>query len=218
MEEVRRLHNACKRNLIQNWVQPNSYVLDCGCGRGGDIHKWNSVRNLRVVGVDPDQESLIEASRRVQESSLNVTFFPGDIRTAVTHGPFDVVCYNFALHYIVDSYDESVSAIGASVKQGGYLIGITPDRQRILSVTKGGTTFMDKLGNKIEMRGDRLMVSLTDGPYYAKGSKEEPVLDKYVFINSMKEQGFKMLHWEPMIARPNGLISDIYSAFVFVKQ
>jgi hypothetical protein len=56
------------------------------------------------------------------------------------------------------------------------------------------------------------------GPFYAEGGREEPILDSDVFIKSMTASGFKLIQWAPMLDSPNGMISDIYSKFVFVKQ
>jgi SAM-dependent methyltransferase len=222
MEQLRKLHNDCKRKLILNWVKPGSHVLDCGCGRGGDLHKWNSISKLKITAVDPDEESLTEAQNRAIESGYGIWFLPpGDIRTAVSWGPYDVVCYNFSLHYIFENfvvYSKSMEAIGKSVKVGGYFIGIAPDNTRIQSVLNSKSKFIDRLGNSIEVREDRLSVYLSDGPFYAQGEREEPILMKDSFLESMKTQGFRLVLWEPMLKTPNGLISDIYSQFVFVKQ
>jgi len=198
------------------------HVLDCGCGRGGDIHKWNSISKLKITAIDPDEASLTEAQNRAVESNYGIWFLPpGDVCSAVQWGPYDVVCYNFSIHYIFENPDifrKSVDAIGKSVKSGGYLIGITPDSVRIQAILNSESKFTDRLGNTIQIRNGKLNVYLTDGPFYAQGEKEEPILNRDFFIDSMIAQGFKMLLWEPMLKKPNGLISDIYSQFVFIKQ
>lgn len=222
MDQLRKLHNTCKRKLILNWVKSGQHVLDCGCGRGGDIHKWNQVNNLRVTAIDPDEDSLKEAISRATECGYGIWFLPpGDISGALSWGPYDVVCYNFSLHYIfesMDTYTKSIWAISQAVKPGGYLIGITPDNTRLQSILNSSSKFVDRLGNSLEVKDDKLLVHLTDGPYYAQGPKEEPLLDKKLFVNSMLANGFKQVLWEPMLKTPNGLVSDIYSQFVFVKQ
>jgi SAM-dependent methyltransferase len=222
MDQLRKLHNNCKRKLILDWVKPGQHILDCGCGRGGDIHKWNLIKNLKVTAIDPDEESLKEAISRSTESGYGIWFLPpGDITNTLAWGPYDVVCYNFALHYIfenMETYTKSVWAISQAVKPGGYLIGITPDNTRLQSILNSSSKFVDRLGNSLEVKGEKLMVHLMDGPYYAQGAKEEPLLNKDLFISSMSTYGFKMVVWEPMLKTPNGLVSDIYSQFVFVKQ
>jgi len=222
MDELRKLHNKAKRELITRWVRPGSTVLDCGCGRGGDWHKWKSVQ-ARIFAIDPDEESLLEAEKRALEMKLGVWFLGrGDIRQAAFAGPFDAVCYNFSLHYIFENpetLDMSIKALALSVAPGGLLIGITPELARAESLVDQYGHFKDELGNEIALLQEnrRLMVRLVDGPFYADGGREEPTLDSGVLISKLKEVGFEKIVWEPMLPRPNGLVSDLYSKFVFKK-
>jgi SAM-dependent methyltransferase len=222
MDELRKLHNNCKRELITKWVRPGSTVLDCGCGRGGDWHKWRSVK-AKIFAIDPDEESLAEAEKRALEMNLGVWFLGrGDIRQAAFAGPFDVVCYNFSLHYIFEDPETlqvSLKALALTVKPGGLLIGITPELARAEGMVDQFGHFKDQFGNEIALtKGNRnLMVRLVDGPFYADGGREEPTLDSMILISKLKEMGFEKLVWEPMLTRPNGLVSDLYSKFVFKK-
>lgn len=221
--DLRKLHNNAKRDLINSWVAPGNLVLDCGCGRGGDWWKWRDVR-ARVMAIDPDSESLKEAEKRAQENKINIFFLgTGDIRQAAFAGPFDVVCYNFSIHYIAENtetWTQSLKAIGVAVKPGGYLIGITPEKARAEAMTDDYGYFKDSLENEIAILqgGRRLMVRLSDGPFYADGGREEPIIDSTQLINGLTNFGFKLIKWEPMLAQPNGLISDLYSKFVFIKN
>jgi len=219
--DLRKVHNNYKRQLINQWVPPDSYVLDCGCGRGGDWWKWQSAR-VRLAAIDPDEASLDEAERRASEMGLNVWFLgKGDIRQAAFAGPFDVVCYNFSLHYIFENelvLEHSLKAIKVALKPGGVLIGITPEKARAESMVNSNGLFRDKLGNEFRVLGDRLSVRLTDGPFYADGAKEEPLLDGPVLIQRLKALGFERRVWEPMVPRPTGHISDLYTKFVFVNS
>jgi len=212
MDALRKTHNNCKRDLIIKWVKPGQNVLDCGCGRGGDLWKWTQVK-ARVTAIDPDGPSLAEAHSRAYENNLRVEFLPpGDIRDVT--GTFDVVCYNFALHYIVDNLAESVKALKSVVRPGGLLIGITPEKARAEAMVDSSGKFADKFGNTIEIRGERLWVNLSDGPFYADGPREEPLLDAAVLFENLT--GFKRLMWEPMV-HPSGLISDLYTKFALVR-
>lgn len=220
MEALRKLHNDRKRQLIQKWVRPGSFVLDCGCGRGGDWWKWKAVR-ARVAAIDPDAESLAEAEARSLEMNFGVWFLgEGDIRQAAASGPYDVVCYNFSLHYIFENsqtLQESLEAIARAVKPGGLLMGITPERARAELLTNGAV-FKDDLGNTLEIRDEKLWVSLTDGPFYADGPKSEPLLNADVLVDELARHGFTRLAWEPMLTTPNWRVSDLYSSFVFRKN
>ena len=221
MDALRKLHNDSKKNLIKTWVPPNSHVLDCGCGRGGDIHKWKSVQNVKVSAIDPDEESMREAHERSSACNIGIWFLPpGDVRDAVKWGPYDVICYNFSLHYICSSeqlYYDSIQAISKSIKVNGRLIGIVPEKTRIDQLLPASGTFRDPLGNTLERVGDRLNVNLVDGPFYKDGPKLEPILEGKKFISDMMQLGFRMIVWEPMLDTPNGHVSDIYVKFVLVK-
>jgi ubiquinone/menaquinone biosynthesis C-methylase UbiE len=219
MDELRRLHNDCKRQLILKWVPRGAHVLDCGCGRGGDWWKWKAVR-ARVSAIDPDLESLKEAEDRALDMKFGVWFLgQGDIRQAAFAGPFDVICYNFSLQYIVDAWEDSLKAMACSLETGGLLIGIAPEKARAEAMVNERGHFEDRLGNSFDMYhgGRRMMVHLSDGPFYQDGPKDEPVLDATILIEKLKDLGFEKVIWEPMLASPNGLISDLYSKFVFRK-
>jgi len=206
---IRKQHNDAKRKLIMEWVKPESFVLDCGCGRGGDWHKWKAVQ-ARLVAIDPDPESLREAEDRAITARIGVWFLgQGDIRDAVHVGPFDVVCYNFSIQYIVDSFDESIRAIKAAVKPGGHLIGTCPERTRI-----GKSP--DSFGNRFEIHGDQLLVHLVDGPFYADGPKYEPLLDGKRLCTALEPE-FTCLVWTSLLQETTHTISDIYVQFVFLR-
>ena len=220
MEDLRKAHNNYKRKLITDWVRPNSHVLDCGCGRGGDWRKWMAV-DARVSAIDPDIESLKEAEARARDMNFKVWFMgQGDIRQAAFIGPYDVVCYNFSLHYIFENEKtlaESIKAIKVSLNTGGLLIGIAPEKARAESMADENGHFIDNLGNEFKIENEKLHVRLAGGPFYASGAKEEPMMDGSVLIERLKDMGFDRLAWEPMVSRPTGLISDLYTKFVFVN-
>jgi SAM-dependent methyltransferase len=212
MDELRQLHNRKKRELISGVVRPGNYVLDCGCGRGGDWHKWRAAGALRIFGVDPDPESLREAKRRADEMKLSVILAEGDIRSVHINN-FDVVCYNFSIHYIRESLGESAKAIARCVKPGGFLIGITPDRDRIAAFVSP-----DALGNRVEtVDSSHVSVWLSDGPFYADGPKIEPTISRGLLEHALKPW-FVLEKWDPMLFTPTGLISDIYSTFIFRRK
>jgi len=213
MDQLRKLHNNCKREFIKQWVRPGSHVLDCGCGRGGDFNKWKAV-NARVDAIDPDEESLVEAKRR-SDGSINFLGL-GDIRHVT--GQWDVVCYNFSIHYIFSdetTLNESIDAISRAVRPGGLLIGIAPEKIRIQTMCHPNGIFQDSLGNKIKNLKSHASVQLVDGPFYNGEWKEEPYMDNHILISKLK---FRLVSWEPMMLTPNGLISDMYTKFVFCND
>jgi SAM-dependent methyltransferase len=214
MDQLRRFHNQKKRELITRVVPHGAYVLDCGCGRGGDLQKWRDV-NAVVFGVDPDEDSINEAfSRRdILGMKHRAKFHVGDVFVGEKFGPFDIVCYNFSIHYITDHLRESAKAIARATKRGGLLIGITPDLDRIKMFRSP-----DALGNTVEPIDDKtISVRLVDGPFYADGARSEPVISKAI-LESALQPWFECMEWSPMLETPNGLVSDIYSTFIFKRK
>jgi ubiquinone/menaquinone biosynthesis C-methylase UbiE len=214
MDALRKAHNQYKRMLINEHVKPTDNILDCGCGRGGDWHKWKSVGYQRLVGVDPDIDSLKEAQERGNSIGMrNVVLVHGDIHDVQHLGPFDVVCYNFSIQYILETIQESCEAIANVVRPGGKLIGITPDFD-LIRVFKSP----DPLGNTIKFVDSmHVEVKLIDGPFYAQGAREEPIMDKQLLVDMLRPW-FDLVEWKPMVAKKTGLISDVYSTFVFLRK
>lgn len=71
---LRSLNNWVKSTLIQKFSQPdiptpNLLVLDMGCGKGGDLMKWQSAPQAPrlYVGVDPADVSINQARDRYEE-------------------------------------------------------------------------------------------------------------------------------------------------------
>lgn len=212
MEQLRKRHNQAKRTLITEWIRPDSYVLDCGCGRGGDWHKWKAIR-ARVAAIDPDAESLNEAENRAQDIGFGVWFLgPGDIRQAAFAGPYDAVCYNFSIQYIFsEHFEQSIKAIKLAVRPGGHLLGIAPEKGLIESAKSP-----DALGNTFEIHGNKVLMSLTDGPFYADGPKYEPLMDGALLRRALEPE-FQCLLWSNLTPEPTGLVTDIYAQFVFLR-
>jgi SAM-dependent methyltransferase len=221
--DLRRLHNQLKFDFLKKYVKRGMSVFDVGCGRGGDIHKWNKL-GCTVTCVDPDIESVHEANRRLDESRYhNISIYMGDISYGIDI--YDVICYNFSLQYIFltkQLFNLSINHIKRKVKSGGYFVGVVPDAANILKLPLEWT---DSLGNKIirgagtgkNIYGDMILVQLMDGPYYSKGAIPEPMCHKHRLFEALEDE-FDLISWEPLVRKQTGTISDIYSTFVFMKK
>ena len=217
MEDVRKYHNNVKRHLIQSTTIPGARVLDVGCGFGGDLQKWAKCGAVLEL-CDPSREALAEARQRAASLKLKVTFYEGDIH-ACPEKLYNVICYNFSLHYIFQSRDmffKSIRAIRRRMQAGSLLIGCIPDVESILM----STPFMDSLGNTV-VRGDetgyghfgeRLSVYLADTPFYKEGAKMEPIAYKDLLVTHLAELGVRLVSWQPLTEYA---ISRLYSTFIF---
>ena len=101
MEEIRKNHNEAKRNLIQSVSQKGQHILDVGCGFGGDLQKWYKC-GVNINMCDPEPTALVEAKSRAKNMNMRVNFYEGDIHNCPNR-KFDIMCFNFSLHYIFAS-------------------------------------------------------------------------------------------------------------------
>ena len=219
MEEIRRNHNDAKRALIQYATKEGFSILDVGCGFGGDLQKWNKC-GAKINMCDPEPSALVEARSRAKNMHMRVNFYKGDIHNCPNR-KFDLICYNFSLHYIFESRDKffsSIKEIRKRMKPGGKLIGIIPDSEKIIF----RTPLKDDMGNFFLMKehgnggfGEKLFVNLVDTPFYADGPKSEPIAYKDHLVTHLEELGFKLELWEGLTGNP---ISELYSKFIFVYK
>ena len=219
MEDLRRTHNDAKRALIQSVTKEGHHILDVGCGFGGDLQKWRAC-GANINMCDPEPSALEEAKTRAKNMKMRVNFYQGDIFNC-PHRYFDIICYNFSLHYIFQTRDlffDSLREIRKRMRPGGRLIGIIPDSEKIMFKTP----MKDELGNFFKMRypgnggfGEKLFVHLVDTPFYADGPRSEPIAFKDLLITHLEDMGFKLEMWQGLEGNP---ISELYSKFIFVYK
>lgn len=51
-------------NFIQRWIEPNSRVLDLGCGDGGLLAMLRDNKNVRGYGLEIDTDNIVECVTR----------------------------------------------------------------------------------------------------------------------------------------------------------
>lgn len=44
--------------IIQKWIEPNSHVLDLGCGDGSLLHYLNETKNVKSIGLEIDEDNI----------------------------------------------------------------------------------------------------------------------------------------------------------------
>ena len=219
MNDVRAHHNALKRTLIQNTTPSGSTILDVGCGAGGDLQKWFHTRVKTLDMCDPG--SLDEARARASKMNLPVSFYQGDILSCPKK-MYDVIAYNFSMHYIFDSkklFHDTLHAIRVRLKIGGKLFGIIPDSEQILMETP----FKDSLGNYMVRDdsttghggfGEKLFVFLSDSPFYKEGPRAEPIAYKDLLVTHLDMLGIVLDEWKICEGGP---LTRMYSQFRFTR-
>jgi len=219
MEEIRRYHNEEKRKLIQSVAREGQSVLDVGCGFGGDLKKWQHA-GVNINMCEPCEEALEEAKTRAKNLRIRVNFYHGDI-FSTPNRKYDIVCYNFALHYIFQSKElfmDTTKCIASKMKIGSVFMGIIPDSENIIFKTpvnhETGSFFVMK-GTSTGDFGEKLFVHLEGTPYYDEGAKSEPIAHKDLLVTRLEKLGFRLHTWESL---GGNSISELYSKFIFVYK
>lgn len=130
---LKRFHNHVKRQMIHALAYESPALLDIGCGRAGDLWKWNHARVRYVYGIDACASELEEARRRYVDADAHTTTctFALEERIAQTHvpwpRPFSHVTCMFALHYLTyadHALETAFRNVFNALEPGGVFFGI----------------------------------------------------------------------------------------------
>jgi mRNA (guanine-N7-)-methyltransferase len=207
---MKRFHNNIKRDLLKKYVNNNDTIIDLGCGKGGDMHKWINTKVKYVKGYDINKEYLKEAESRYEKIKKQK-----NINTEIIYKCIDlskkvidtedknvnVVTCNFALHYFFEN-EKTFNILKRSIKNNlrinGYFIGTIFDGISVYNrFTNYESTQFDKLfkienlNNNNKLFGNKIKV-------YLKDSIIDNISYEYLiyfgnFISKMEEEGFVLI-------------------------
>ena len=236
-------HNKVKRHLITTFASGASSLLDIACGRGGDIHKWDSAKIQHVHGIDISPREIEEAKRRYADGTWkHVTCDFHVSSTLATKDWFfkkyDVVSCMFALHYFCGSehtLDHVLRNVSASLKPGGYFIGTVPDGARIIHpvhqpflkiqplwsgpVRPFGCAYLCDIADTVTSGGS-IEYRVDEDAFIAMAAKYglRPVLS---YGKGIVHPGTKLFqHFCPPFTVPPSLVdaSEVFATFVFTSK
>ncbi|KAJ1514776.1 mRNA cap guanine-N7 methyltransferase [Coelomomyces lativittatus] len=153
---LRCFNNWVKALLVHDYVPFNAYVLDLGCGRGGDLMKYHRAQIKYLLGLDIAETSIEEARHRYHSSKYFKFKAEFHITDCFNHpiDPyvpdsilFDAVCMQFSLHYTFSSENtarQTFQNVSKYLKPGGYFFGCTTHSYLIL---KKALTLSPSYGN-----------------------------------------------------------------------
>ncbi|GME83025.1 unnamed protein product [Ambrosiozyma monospora] len=163
--KLRSFNNCIKYILINKYAKPYGNVLDLGCGKGGDMGKWDQVLTRSYVGIDLSDQSIKEAVSRYQKSrfQFEAVFATGDAFTMPVPQiladfenevdlQFDTVSMQFCMHYAFNSeatVRTMLENVSRSLKVGGIFIGTIPSSDFIKWKIKRLGPGEKKWGNSI---------------------------------------------------------------------
>ncbi|KAI5826034.1 hypothetical protein K523DRAFT_312160 [Schizophyllum commune Tattone D] len=123
-------------------------VLDLGCGKGGDINKWQKANARHYVGADIAAVSVQQGEQRYKSLRgarpealfLALDCFTEPIGRAlppdILRTPFDVVSMQFCMHYAFETEAKArcmLDNVSRYLRQGGIFIGTIPNADFLLS-------------------------------------------------------------------------------------
>jgi mRNA (guanine-N7-)-methyltransferase len=207
---MRRFHNAVKRQLYDKYTKNIGKLLDLACGKGGDLDKWVSNNIGHVIGYDINEKSITEAKRRVNEyrfpKKTEVELYVKDLSRNVIegNGDCDVVTSMFAFHYFFETketFDTIMKSIDNNLKPGGCFIGTMFDGESIKNILKDGLyTLKDGDDIKFNIEAYKTLNENAFGNkigVYLKDTVLDEPMDEYVvyfdkFVEMMKLRGYEL--------------------------
>lgn len=218
---MKKIHNNIKRELIKKYVNSKDTIIDLGCGKGGDMHKWINTDVKYVKGYDINEKYLKEAEERYSKIKKNKNINTNIIYKCIDlskqiidteHEKVNVVACNFALHYFFENektFNILKKSIKNNLKTNGYFIGTIFDG---ISVYNRFNNYEYKnfeelfkienvnINNINSLFGNKIKV-------YLKDSIIENISYEYLiyfgkFVSKMEEEGFILVE--------SKLFSEIY--------
>ncbi|KAK9447799.1 mRNA capping enzyme-domain-containing protein [Limtongia smithiae] len=141
--QLKNYNNFIKSVIIKRFATRDDIVLDMGCGKGGDLLKWDIAGIKGYIGIDIADVSIQQAQDRAHKMRRRkfwVEFFTGDafgrsldsqlpreMMRAVF--PVDIVTMQFCLHYAFESEAKArqmLENVSHSLRRGGKFIGTIP--------------------------------------------------------------------------------------------
>ncbi|CAK8682457.1 unnamed protein product [Clavelina lepadiformis] len=223
---MRNFNNWIKSVLIKKYVdnlreeegtRHRPTVLDLGCGKGGDLLKWNKGNIQRMVCTDLAATSIDQCKERyslLQKRNRNQIF---DAEFIVSDSgkkllceklsdreiTFDITSSQFVVHYTFESEEQAEMMVRNAcqgLRPGGYFIGTTVNDAVLINKARSSPDL--KFGN------DVFSVSFqSKEPFPDFGCKyifklhdvvdcPEFLLKKKVFTKICRKHGMRLVEWK----------------------
>lgn len=145
----RKFHNEVKSYMIKNYCNSPT-ILDLGSGKGGDLFKYNSNKNIQTIYlIEPNEDNIKELKERItklqtiksHDYKLQIVKAGSQdtdiILKALNKNKVDVVTSYFSLTFLFQNEEllnRLVDTIDGSLEEGGFFVGTVMDGYRTLEL------------------------------------------------------------------------------------
>lgn len=226
LKNMRKFHNYIKKYFLDKYTDKPSKLLDLASGKGGDLNKWKSNKNIKsVLGYDIDKPSVLEARKRLKELKIkkSIKFYIKDLgkESIDCKEKNDIITSHFAFHYFFKS-SKTLKTILKSIE----------------NCSKNGTILILTLfdGTKVkDLNTDKYTVTILD-PYkksnynkrvqvYIKGSVLDKITTEYIvnpeFLKKkLNEIGFHLIEEKSFseLLTNNFTLTDLEKDLSFINS
>uniref|UniRef100_H2YL80 mRNA (guanine-N(7))-methyltransferase n=1 Tax=Ciona savignyi TaxID=51511 RepID=H2YL80_CIOSA len=169
---MRNFNNWTKSVLIKKYVDAlnkrgvnHPVVLDLGCGKGGDILKWDKARPNHLICTDLAETSVSQCKDRyalLKKRHRNKQIFTTEFIVADSSKEnlnekvqdkqmkYDITSCQFVIHYSFESEEQATMMVHnacASLNKGRYFFGTTVNADKMIDLV--GNTDDLSFGNTV---------------------------------------------------------------------
>lgn len=142
------LSRSPSKKTLARGAQLSGRVLDIGCGKGGDLQKWQKAKIKEYVALDIATVSVNQARDRWRDlkgdrfeatfAQLDCYTYPlaKEISQHQLSELFDVVTMQFCMHYAFESEQKvrmMLENVSKYLRPGGRFVGTTPNADILLN-------------------------------------------------------------------------------------
>jgi hypothetical protein len=189
-----------KRKYLQKYSKSNSNLLDLASGRGGDLQKWDTNKNIiSVTGYDINENSIAEAKirRKNLKSKKDIKFSVKDLSKfkLFCKNKYEIVTSFFAFHYFFKNrrtIDTIFSSISNCAEIGSVVILTLFDGELVKSLPsffETNTFSIDRINEK--------SISVTLKNSILSNPEIEFLVSKQQLIDNFEKIGFSLVEYTP---------------------
>jgi SAM-dependent methyltransferase len=245
---IRKYHIGIKFAIYNKYTNNINYLLDVGSGRLTDLNMWKNNNIKNVYGIEPSIDSInfgkgkiknLEYNNKINiiNSIANVDWQKDKKFKDIINKKFDVITFQYTLHYMFNDIDLMINNIKLVVKP----------KTKIIITCMDGNKINDEIirNKKIEIRNDEEPIFAIypynsydsynicgdilvyfKGAYGVSSGSIEPIVDINKLINKFSNNDFKLIEKKNFLEFTNvsirnkmnhiqKLVSSYYMLLVF---